>query len=180
MSKKFIPLQKPESEPENMIMWPPLCRQSESCQKFPQNLHQPHIQKRQYQQRSTGTSWRASRRGVYYPSRGVQQNVGIRNMSVVQQIRQLQILKNHRQPATRAESTTAKNFEYKEHQISILVQVKNQRRETDCGETAHERASQTKAQTRPQWVHSYRRKGERIIIVAINKWWRYCRYRCYF
>ena len=32
----------------------------------------------------------------------------------------------------------------------------------------------------PQWVHSYRRKGERIIMFAINKWWRYCRYRCYF
>ena len=31
-----------------------------------------------------------------------------------------------------------------------------------------------------QWVHSYRRKGARIIMFAINKWWRYCRYRCYF
>ena len=31
-----------------------------------------------------------------------------------------------------------------------------------------------------QWVHSYRRKGERIIMFAFNKWWRYCRYRCYF
>ena len=31
-----------------------------------------------------------------------------------------------------------------------------------------------------QWVHSYRRKGERIIMFAINKWWRYFRYRCYF
>ena len=32
----------------------------------------------------------------------------------------------------------------------------------------------------PQWVHSYRRKGERTIMFAINKWWRYCRCRCYF
>ena len=31
-----------------------------------------------------------------------------------------------------------------------------------------------------QWVHSYRWKGERIIVFAINKWWRYCRYRCSF
>ena len=30
------------------------------------------------------------------------------------------------------------------------------------------------------WVHSYRRKGKRIIMFAINKWWCYCRYRCYF
>ena len=33
---------------------------------------------------------------------------------------------------------------------------------------------------KPQRVHSYRRKGERIIMLAINKWWHYCLYRCYF
>ena len=36
------------------------------------------------------------------------------------------------------------------------------------------------AKAEPQWVHSYRKKGERILMFAINKWWRYCRYRCYF
>ena len=29
------------------------------------------------------------------------------------------------------------------------------------------------APTGPQWVHSYSRKGERIIVYAINKWWRF-------
>ena len=61
--------------------------------------------------------------------------------------------------------------------FSTSATINNRRQERTFRSTS---ADLLKRPLESQWVDSCRRKGERIIMLAIKKWWRYCRYRYYF